>query len=120
LRRGRGATCHFLCGAGFLLRTAGGFFLGAGFFFGAARGFFGSRAHHQRLAFAVFTLALRFVAAVFFKHPLTHGEFRLGQGPARAGGAAGLAPGTLAATATGARRRGARAGRRRGCHGHAG
>jgi hypothetical protein len=51
---------------------------------------------------------------------LTHGEFRLGQGPARAGGAAGLAPGTLAATATGARRRGARAGRRRGCHGHAG
>jgi hypothetical protein len=105
LRCRRGAARRFCRSAGFFLSAAGGVFLGAGFFFGAACGFFGSRAHHERLAFAFLTLALRLVAAVLFQHPLAHGEFRLGQGPARAGGAGGLAPGTLAATGTGARRR---------------
>ena len=120
MRCGGGAAGRFYRSAGFFFSAARGVFLGAGFFFSAACGFFGSRAHHQRLAFAFLTLALCFVAAVFFKHPLTHGEFRLGQGPARAGGAAGLAPGTLATTATGTRRRGTRAGRRRGRHWYAG
>jgi hypothetical protein len=120
LRRWRGATCRFLRSAGFLLRAAGSVFLGAGFFFGAARRFFGSRAHHQRLAFTFFALALCFVAAVFFQHPLTHGEFRLGQGPARAGGTSGLAAGTLAATGTRAPRRAIGAACRRGRHRHAG
>jgi hypothetical protein len=120
LRRWRGATCRLLRSAGFLLRAAGSVFLGAGFFFHAARGFFGSRAHHQRLAFAFLTLALCFVAAVFFQHPLTHGEFRLGQGSARAGGTGGLAAGTLAATGTRAPRRAIGAACRRGRHRHAG
>jgi hypothetical protein len=105
LRCGGGAAGRFYRSAGFFFSPAGRFFLGAGFFFHTARGFFGSRAHHKRLAFAFLTLALRLVAAVLFQHPLAHGEFRLGQGPARAGGAGGLAPGTLAATGTGARRR---------------
>ena len=50
-------------------------FLGAGFFFNAARGFFGGRAHHQRLTFAIFALALRFHATIFFQHPLARGKF---------------------------------------------
>jgi hypothetical protein len=109
-----------LSGAGFLFRTAASFFHGAGFLFHAARGFFGGRAHHQRLAFAFLALALRFVAAVLFQHPLAHGEFRLGQGPARAGGAGGLAPATLAATGTLAPRRTTGAAGGWGCHWHAG
>jgi hypothetical protein len=109
-----------LSGAGFLFRTAASFFLGAGFLFHAARGFFGGRAHHQRLAFAFLTLALRLVAAVFFQHPLPHGEFRLRQRPARAGGAGGLAPATLAATGTLATRRATGAAGGWGCHWHAG
>lgn len=115
----RWPTRGFCGGAGYLLCTAGGFFLGAGFFFHAARGFLSGRAHHESLAFTVFPLALRFSAAVFFQHPLPHGEFRLGQGPARAGGAGGLAPATLAATGTLATRRatGAACGRR---HRHTG
>jgi hypothetical protein len=64
-----------LSGAGFLLCTAGRFFLGAGFFFHAARGFLGGRAHHQRLTFAIFALALRFHATIFFQHPLARGKF---------------------------------------------
>jgi hypothetical protein len=75
LRCGGGAARRFHRSAGFFLSTAGGVFLGAGFFFHAARGFFGSRTHHQRLAFTVFALALRFHAAVFFQHALTGGEF---------------------------------------------
>jgi hypothetical protein len=51
---------------------------------------------------------------------LTHGEFRLGQGPARAGGTGGLAAGTLAATGTRAPRRAIGAACRRGRHRHAG
>jgi hypothetical protein len=120
LRRRRGATRCFHRSARFFFSAAGGFFLGARFFFHAARGFFGGRAHHQRLAFAFLTLALRFVPAVFFQHPLAHGEFRLGQRPARAGGAGGLATGALAATGTGARGRASDAARGRGCHRYAG
>jgi hypothetical protein len=75
LRCGGGAAGRFCRSAGFILSTAGRFFLGAGFFFSAACGFFGSRTHHQRLAFTVFALALRFHAAVFFQHALTGGKF---------------------------------------------
>jgi hypothetical protein len=75
LRCGGGAAGHFYRSAGFFFSASGGVFLGAGFFFHAARGFFGSRTHHQRLAFTVFALALRFHAAVFFQHALTGGEF---------------------------------------------
>jgi hypothetical protein len=75
LRCRRGAARRFCRSAGFFLSAAGGVFLGAGFFFGAACGFFGSRAHHERLAFAFLTLALRLHAAVFFQHALTGGEF---------------------------------------------
>jgi len=75
LRCGRGAARHFHRSAGFFLSTAGGVFLGAGFFFHTARSFFRGRTHHQRLAFTVVALALRFHAAVFFQHALTGGEF---------------------------------------------
>ena len=75
MRRGRGATCGFHSGAGFFFSAARGVFLGAGFFFHAARGFFRGRAHHQRLAFAFLTLALRFITTVFFQHALARGEF---------------------------------------------
>lgn len=75
MRRGRWATCGFHRGAGFFLRPARGVFLRAGFFFDAARGFFGGGAHHQRLAFAVFPLTLRFITAIFFQHALASGEF---------------------------------------------
>jgi hypothetical protein len=75
LRCGGGAARRFHRSAGFFFSTAGRFFLGAGFFFSAACGFFGSRTHHQRLAFTVFALALRLHAAVFFQHALTGGEF---------------------------------------------
>ena len=82
MRRGRGATRGFHRSAGFFLSPPSGFFLRAGFFFNAARGFFRGGAHHQRLPFAFLTLALRFIAAVFFQHALAHGEFRLGERPA--------------------------------------
>ena len=75
MRRGRGATCGFHSGAGFFFSAARGVFLGAGFFFHAARGFFRGGAHHQRLAFAVFPLTLRFITTVFFQHALAGGEF---------------------------------------------
>ena len=75
MRCGRGAARHFHRSAGFFLSTAGGVFLGAGFFFHTARSFFRGRTHHQRLAFTVVALALRFHAAVFFQHALTGGEF---------------------------------------------
>ena len=96
-----GATCGFHRSAGFFLSTARGVFLGAGFFFDAARGFFGGGAHHQRLAFAVFTLALRFIAAIFFQHALAGGEFRLRQGAACTGGSAALVGSPGAARAAG-------------------
>lgn len=75
MRWGRGATRRFGCCAGFFFSAARGVFLRAGFFFDAARGFFGGGAHHQRLAFAVFPLTLRFIATVFFQHALAGGEF---------------------------------------------
>jgi hypothetical protein len=75
LRRGRGATRGFHRSAGFFLSPPSGFFLRAGFFFNAARGFFRGGAHHQRLAFAVFPLTLRFITTVFFQHALAGGEF---------------------------------------------
>jgi hypothetical protein len=60
LRRRRGATRGFCCGAGFFFGATCGVFFGAGFFFHATRGFFRSGTHHERLAFTVFALALRF------------------------------------------------------------
>jgi hypothetical protein len=75
LRRGRRATRCFHRSASFFFRTARGVFLGAGFFFHAARGFFCSRTYHERLAFTVFALALRFHATIFFQHALAGSEF---------------------------------------------
>ena len=75
MRCRRGAARRFCRSAGFFFSASRGVFLGAGFFFHAARGFFGSGAHHQRLTFTVFALALRFKPAIFFQHTLTGGEF---------------------------------------------
>ena len=75
MRCGGGAAGRFYRSAGIFLSPAGRFFLGAGFFFHAARGFFCGRTYHERLAFTVFALALRFHATIFFQHALAGSEF---------------------------------------------